>query len=483
MLIVIGKPGIGIKTISKKQAIGLLIPLACFFILYFVTTPVLGREMGAALSVIVAGVLLWVLEPLPLSMTCFLIIFGLMATGTASTEIVLSGFSAGSTFLVLAGLMMAKAISHTTLGERIAYYTIIKFGASPGGSLLALLVTLQLMAFFVPTTAVKATMLLPVIYTLGQYFVKSGVDQRVHKILLLGLAYGTHITALAVLPGAIGNVITAELISANLDYEITYTRWLVLFAPISIALIPCTWFILTRVFPSGDCHEPGERLKHLKKELQSFEPLTTAEKRLITILFLTVALWMTDFIHGWPTFVPAILAVILMALPGAGFIAWNKLLDISWGNILMIGTNLSMGLVFISTGAAGYLAGILFPEELLPLLFSFSLAAFFLMGIMVHFYHLFIGNVATLIIIMIPMVLELGSRTGIDPLYWVLVTGASGLLGFILVIQTMPGVIVYSTGKLTAIDFLKAGIPLTIAATIAVAVAARYWWPFLYALW
>ncbi len=461
----------------------MLIPLACFAVLYYFTTPVIGREMGAALSVIIAGVLLWVLEPLPLSMTCFLIIFSLMATGTASTEIVLSGFSAGSTFLVLAGLMMAKAISHTTLGKRVAYFTIIKFGASPGGSLLALLVTLQLMAFFVPTTAVKATMLLPIIYTLGQYFVQSGIDQRVHKMLLLGLAYGTHITALAVLPGAIGNVITAELISANLDYEMSYTRWLAFFAPVSIALIPCTWFILTRAFPARDSHGPGERLQHLKKELQSFEPLSSAEKRLIAILFLTVALWMTDFIHGWPTFIPAILGVILMALPGAGFIAWNKLLDISWGNVLMIGTNLSMGLVFISTGAAGYLASILFPDEILPLLFSFSLIAFILMGLMVHFYHLFIGNVATLIIIMIPMVLELGSRLGIDPLYWVLVTGASGLLGFILVIQTMPGVIVYSTGKLTALDFMKAGIPLTAATIIVVAVAARYWWPFLQALW
>jgi len=145
----------------------------------------------------------------------------------------------------------------------------------------------------------------------------------------------------------------------------------------------------------------------------------------------------------------------------------------------MVGTNLSMGLVFISTGAAGYMASILFPENIIPALFASSVLGFILMGTLVHFYHLFIGNVATLIIIIVPMVLELGAKAGIDPFYWVLVTGASGLLGFILVIQTMPGVIVYGTGKLNAMDFIKAGVPLTMVSIIVVALAARYWWPVL----
>jgi solute carrier family 13 (sodium-dependent dicarboxylate transporter), member 2/3/5 len=145
----------------------------------------------------------------------------------------------------------------------------------------------------------------------------------------------------------------------------------------------------------------------------------------------------------------------------------------------MIGTNLSMGLVFISTGAAGYMATILFPDAILPAVFTFSLFGFIVMGSLVHFYHLFIGNVATLIVIMIPMVLELGMKSGVDPLYWVLITGASSLLGFILVIQTMPGVIVYSTGKLNALDFIKAGFPLTIVSIAVIALAARFWWPFL----
>ncbi len=462
-----------------RQLLGLLLPFACFVTLYFTAVPMLGKEMGAALAVIVAGVLLWVLEPLPLSLTCFIIIFGLMVTGTAPTNIVLSGFSSGSTFLILAGLMIAQGISQTTLGERTAYYTILKFGASPRGSLMALLVTLQLLALFVPATAVKATLLLPIVYTLSKFLVQSGSHPHVYKMLLLGLAYGTHITALAVLPGAVGNVITADLISANLSYDMTYTRWLAFFAPISLILIPCTWFILTRSFPAAVEGNSKEQIKYLEKELQSFGPLTAGEKRLIIILFLTVVLWMTDFLHGWPTFVPAILAVIMMALPGVGFISWNKLLQISWSNVLMIGTNLSMGLVFISTGAAGYLAAILFPDSILPAVFTFSLIGFILMGAMIHFFHLFIGNVATLIVITIPMVIEMGLTAGINPLYWVLVTGAAGLLGFILVIQTMPGVIVYETGKLNAIDFIKAGVPLTVVAIVVVAFAARFWWPFI----
>ncbi len=459
--------------------IGAALSFACFLLLYRFGVPALGQEMGAALAVIIAGVLLWVLEPFPLSLTCLLIIFGLMVTGTASSEVVLSGFSSGATFLILSGLMMAKGISHTTLGERAAYRIILWFGASPKGSLMALLLTLQLLAFFVPATAVKATLLLPITYTLGKNMVATGSHPRVHKMLLLGLAYGTHITGLAVLPGALGNVITADLISANLSYELNYTRWLAYFAPVSLALIPCAWVILSWAFPAGDGGRPGERVDYLEQQLKSFGPLTPGEKRLMAILFLTVVLWMTDFIHGWPAFVPAMLAVILMALPGVGFIAWDRLLKISWENVLMIGTNLSMGMVFINTGAAGYLATTLFPDSILPAVFAFSVLGFILMSSLVQFYHLFIGNVATLIIIMVPMVLELGTGLGIDPLYWVLITGASSLLGFILVIQTMPGVIVYGTGELSALDFIKAGVPLTLASILVLALVARFWWPLL----
>ncbi len=468
-----------INAVSKKQVISVSAALACFLLLYRLAVPALGQEMGAALAVIIGGVLLWVLEPIPLSLTCFIIIFGLMVTGAATTDTVLSGFSSNATFLILAGLMIARGISHTTLGERAAYRTILKFGASPRGSLMALLVTLQLLAIFVPATAVKATLLLPIVYTLGKNLVQTGSRPEVQKMLLLGLAYGTHVTALAVLPGALGNVITADLISANLAYEMTYTRWLAFFAPVSLTLIPCTWLILSLAFPAGNEGNPEQRVEFLTRKLEEFGPLKASEKRLMAILFMTVALWMTDFLHGWPAFVPALLAVILMALPGTGFISWDKLLAISWGNVLMVGTNLSMGLVLIGTGAAGYLATILFPDSLIPHVFAFSAVGFILMGVLVHFYHLFIGNVATLIIIMVPMVLELGTRAGIEPLYWVLITGASSLLGFILVIQTMPGVIVYSTGKLNALDFIKAGVPLTLVSILVVALAARFWWPFL----
>ena len=478
-MILIEKRNGTINSITKKQIIYAAVSLVCFVLLYRLGVPSLGQEMGSALAVIVTGVLLWVLEPFPLSFTCLLIIFGLMVTGTASSDVVLSGFSSGSTFLILAGLMMAQGISHTTLGERAAYRIILWFGASPRGSLLALLLTLQLLAFFVPATAVKATLLLPITYTLGKNMVKTGSHRQVHKMLLLGLAYGTHITSLAVLPGAIGNVITADLITANLDYEMTYTRWLAYFAPVSLALIPCAWLILSWAFPAGTEGRSGERIAFLKQQLKAFEPLTAGEKRLMAILIITVVLWMTDFVHGWPAFVPALLAVILMALPGVGFISWDKLLRISWENVLMMGTNLSMGMVFISTGAAGYMATMLFPQSIIPAVFTFSVLGFILLSSLVHFYHLFIGNVATLIIILVPMVIELGYIIGLDPFYWVLITSASSLLGFILVIQTMPSVIVYSTGELNALDFIKAGVPLTLASIVVLALVARFWWPLL----
>ncbi len=49
------------NTLSKKQLISAVFSLACFALLYSLGVPALEQEMGTAMAVIVAGVLLWML--------------------------------------------------------------------------------------------------------------------------------------------------------------------------------------------------------------------------------------------------------------------------------------------------------------------------------------------------------------------------------------------------------------------------------------
>lgn len=465
--------------LTRRQAVLSGFALACFLTVYLLGVPALGRELGATLAVVVAGVLLWVLAPFPLSYTCFLIIFGLFATGAAPLDIVLDGFSSNAVFLVLTGLIIAQGIGNTTLGERVAYQFVLWFGASPRKSLAAFLFTLQCMAFFIPATAVKATLLLPVVFSLSDKLGSEEESPRLAKMFLLGLVFGTHITSLAVLPAALGNVITVELLETSLGRGVGFTGWLLYFFPVSVLVLPCCWFILVRAYGTGEGNENEKKIA-LQEELKKLGPLSLPEKRLLAILTFTVALWLTDFWHGWPPVVPAILAVVLMAFPGMGIASWERLLEIRWGNILMVGTNISMGYVLIDTGASGLLAESLFPEGLMRLLMEYSLPGLIILAGLVRFYHLFIGNVATLNIIMIPIIFELGTRAGFDPFYPALLAGGAGLLGFMLPIQTMPGVIALSTGKVKTPDFIKTGVPLTLASIAIMGLVARYWWPLIH---
>ncbi len=455
--------------------------LACFLAVYLLGVPSLGRELGATLAAVIAGVLLWVLEPFPLSYTCFLVIFGLFATGAAPLNVVLEGFSSSAVFLVLAGLIIAQGIGNTTLGERVAYQFVLWFGASPRRSLAAFLITLQCLAFLIPATAVKATLLLPVVFSLSEKLGSRDDRAVLTKMFLLALVFGTHITSLAVLPAAIGNVITVELLEIHLGQSVGFAGWLLLFFPVSVLVLPCCWLILLKAYPTGE-EDVAEKERGLREELQKLGALKLPEKRLLAILLFTVALWLTDFWHGWPPLAPAVLAVVLIAFPGMGIASWERLMGISWGNILMVGTNISMGIVLIETGASGLLAGSLFPQGLMRLLLEYSLPGLLILAGLVRFYHLFIGNVSTLNIIMVPIIFELGAAVGFDPFFPAILAGGAGLLGFVLPIQTMPGVIAFSTGRVKTPDFIKTGLPLTLVSIFILALVARYWWPFVSAL-
>src|SRR5690554_1724143 len=74
-----------------------------------------------AIAVMVYGLLLWALEPIPIGLTSVLVLVLILFLNATSIDTALSGFSSPAVFLIVAGMMIAKAVNATPLMQRITY--------------------------------------------------------------------------------------------------------------------------------------------------------------------------------------------------------------------------------------------------------------------------------------------------------------------------------------------------------------------------
>jgi len=458
-----------------KPRVYLELLAACpIFILIILALPEnLSWSLRTTVGITGASVWLWVLEPIPLALTSLLVIAALPILNATSLDTALSGFSNGSTFLIMAGFMMSQGVNSTALGKRFANYSVIRFGGSIHGVLLGILLAPQILSIFIPGTAVRTTLLLPAVMAII-ISMKLSRNSNIAKLLILGLTFGASISGVGMLPAALANVLTADLLRNILDQEIYYFTWLKITWPVWLFMIPITWVILPKVFPPETANLEVDQLRI---ELMELGHLSTQEKKCLVILALTVVLWMTESIHKLPTAVPAILATVLMGLPGIGIIGWDKLKEIEWGTIIMIGASLSMASALNNSGAANYLAAKLLSFPGLQAGLSNPLLLVVLLIVLTHFYHLLVTNISTVILTLTPIMLQIALKIGLNPLLVAITINIATLFGFLLIVQTLPSVVTYTTGVYTPMDMLRAGFWLTLASLIVMVITALVWWP------
>ena len=244
-----------------------------------------------------------------------------------------------------------------------------------------------------------------------------------------------------------------------------------------LALLPVVWLILLRCFPPEIDVFPGG-VEEFRKRASAMGPLGMKEKKCLAILGVTLLLWITEGWHGLHTAVPSMLAVVLFGLPGIGYMEWKKMLNIDWGTIILVGFTLSLGTALNETGTANFLAnGFLNFNLSGQQVIIAPVMAVFLVAVFTQIIHIFLGNVTTLLVTIIPIIVEVGGKFGVDPTLLGIVTGLTGLYGFLLPVETITNIVAYGTGYFRPFDMIKPGIFITIASIIVLTLAAYFWWP------
>ncbi|TVT27335.1 hypothetical protein FO441_09840 [Salinicoccus cyprini] len=434
----------------------------------------------STIAITLFGLVLWAFAPIPIDLTSIIILILLIAMKGTEMDVILSGFASPAVFLIIGGMMMAVGVNQTLLVKRMTYFLLARMGGTARGIYVGFFILMQIQAFFIPATAVRASLMVPVLSSIIE---ETGVDARsnFNKLMYIGAAFGGNVSGIVVLTAGIGNILAIEILRLYEGVSISYLQWFIYAAPVWLLLVLATMYIVWRSYPP-EAHSFDRLQNKMQGKYQSLGRLTVEEKKCTAILAVTILIWFTESWHGYhPTFA-ALLAVVLMSLPGTGFADWKKMLDINLGIVLLIGATLSLGYSLIESGAIDLLEVLISPQIVLDI-FSNPWLAIPIAIILSQVYHLGVTNVSTAVITLMPVLISLSVQAGVDPVVIVVASAMAMMLGFLLVVETMPNVVVHGTGRVSQKDFLWPGLWLTLASiVIMVIIAYTYWrwigfWP------
>jgi sodium-dependent dicarboxylate transporter 2/3/5 len=320
-----------------------------------------------------------------------------------------------------------------------------------------------------------AAMLLPVAVSIAKDAGLTPGRSNFGRALLIAVGFGPLIGGIATPAGTAANIVAMAQLQQLANVTVTFTGWMVLGVPAALMMVPVGWWILLKMFPPEMERLPiseGE----IARRLQALGPLSRVERHTLAVFAVAVALWMlTPVLSDWtggrvapPIEAVALAAGLYLFLPGVRVLTWKQAEgSVEWGGLMLIAAGLSLGLVVYETGAARWLAWVLLgqitlvPDPLKPFVIVLAVSALHL---------LFSSNTVTATII-VPILVALAKDLGLD--VWTIVAPAAftSSLAFILLTEGPTTLIPYAAGYFSIKDMAKAGILMTVAAAICVALA------------
>lgn len=438
--------------LTQSHIVALVAALLLAMLVFGLVLPQ-GVLIAGAIAVTIMAAVLWITEALPLPVTALLIPVGLATVGVFEASDAYNSFGSPVLFLVLGGYSLAVAVEANGVDRWLARRILGMAGSQTIGLLIALMVSSAVLSMLISNTATTALLLPVVLGILSQ----RQADANLRRLLLLGVAYGASIGGVATLTGSAPNAIAAGLL------EIGFLEWLSFGLPVSLTMLAVAVPVLWLTYPP----EKKQFSVSLGEEL----PLTRGAKRTITVIGITLLLWLFGPAAGKLLQLPpalfgsaAVASIAVALLMLIRCVSWKALeKGIHWGVLLLLGGGLSLGRGLTESGAADWLAGLLATSV-------GDLPMFALLLVLVS-----IGVFATELISntavtakLAPILMGVALQLGLESHSLVVPVAIATSMAFMLPVATPPNALVHASGHVAQRDMMRAGLRLNLAAIVVI---------------
>ena len=478
------------------RRVGAVLAPAVFLLFLILPLEGLSPPAHRLAAVLVAVVVLWVTEALPLPVTALLGASACVLLEVAPARDVFAPFADPLMFLFIGAFILARAIFIHGLDRRVAYAVLSLpwVAAGPSRILLAFGAVTALISGWISNTATTAMM-----FGIGLSILaamrgsQSGsIDPRYPTALMLMTSFAASIGGLATPVGTPPNVIGIGFIRSQLGLDISFLKWMLIGVPAVLLLFGILYAFLNASAPAGTV-KPSTGAASILRERELLGPWTRGQRSVAIAFAVTVALWVIPGVvavaagEGSPAYraltqrlpegVAALLgAMLLFVLPGdeGRAISWKDAVQIDWGVVLLYGGGFALGVLSFQTGLAEALGRGL--TGLLPIKGSFGLLTASVIAAVVLSETT--SNTASANMI-VPVVIAIARAAGLDPFEPALGATLAASLGFMLPVSTPCNAIVYGSGLIPLGRMIRYGLVLDLAGILVILTLVRVLGPLL----
>lgn len=406
------------------------------------------------------AIIMFVTEKIPLGVTSMIVCIGLIVTGVLDVDTAFAGFIDSNVILFVAMFIVGGAFFETGMANKIGGI-VTRFAKTERMLIVAIMVIVGLMSGVLSNTG-TAAVLIPVVIGIAA---KSGYRKsRLLMPLVFAAAMGGNLSLI----GAPGNMIAQSALE-KIDLKFGFFEYAIVGVPILIAGIIFYATVGYKLLPNHEDTDDGTF--NTEKDFSDV-PKWKQWLSLIILVLSLLAMIFEDQI-GIPLCVSGSIGALLLILTGV-ISEKDALKSIDLKTIFLFGGTLSLAAALQETGAGELIANkVIGALGENPSPYILTLVVFLLCCVLTNF----MSNTATTAL-MVPICLSIAQGMGADPRAVLMACVIGGSCAYATPIGMPANTMVLGAGGYTFMDYVKAGFPLIIIATIVSMIILPIAFPF-----
>lgn len=408
------------------------------------------------------AIVMFVSEKIPLGLTSMIVCVGLIVTGVLGWKDAFAGFIDSNVILFVAMFVVGGALFETGMANKIGGL-VTKFAKTERSLIVAIMLIVGLMSGVLSNTG-TAAILIPVVIGIAA---KSGFKRsRLLMPLVFAAAMGGNLSLI----GAPGNMIGQSVLEEATGQSFGFFEYAIVGLPILIVGILFYATIGFKLLPNHDVQDEGGAFDTEKdfSDVPKWKQILS----LVILVATLIGMIFEDKI-GIKLCVTGSIGALLLVLTGV-ISEKDAIQSIDLKTIFLFGGTLSLAAALKNTGAGEMIASTvigLLGENPSPLLLTF--VVFIICAVLTNF----MSNTATTAL-MAPICLAIAQGMGADPRAVLMACVIGGSCAYATPIGMPANTMVLGVGGYRFKDYVVAGLPLIVIATIVSMVILPIAFPF-----
>ncbi len=408
------------------------------------------------------AIVMFITEKIPLGLTSMIVCIGLIVTNVLDVKTAFSGFINSNVILFVAMFIVGGALFETGMANEIGGI-VTRFAKTERQLIVAIMVIVGLMSGVLSNTG-TAAVLIPVVIGIAA---KSGFNRsRLLMPLVFAAAMGGNLSLI----GAPGNMIAQSTLE-GIGESFGFFEYAIVGGPILIVGIIFYATIGYHLLPNNPVKEDNDSVFDEQRDFSSI-PKWKKVTSLVVLILTLLGMIFEDQI-GIKLAVTGCIGAIVLILTGV-ISEKEALKSIDLKTIFLFGGTLSIAEALESSGAGEMIANAVINAlgaHPSPLLLTFIV--FIICCVLTNF----MSNTATTAL-MAPICLSIAESIGADPRAVLMACVIGGSCAYATPIGMPANTMVLGAGNYKFMDYVKAGVPLIIIATIVSMIILPIAFPF-----